>query len=179
MFAIASLQVRIVANANWVDYLIIGLYFAVTLGIGFALRTRMRSSEDFFLSGRSLPSWGLPHSCLACSGTVQPPGGFWGLLIGTIVSIVLWVGEQFMHLFSLGSSEGSSMWRALIAFVVCFLITVTVSLFTERKTDGELKGLVYGLTQRVQVSETVWYKRPLVLAGVAIGIFVVLNIAFF
>jgi len=106
-------------------------------------------------------------------------GGFWGLLIGTIVSIVLWVGEQFMHLFSLGSSEGSSMWRALIAFVVCFLITVTVSLFTERKTDGELKGLVYGLTQRVQVSETVWYKRPLVLAGVAIGIFVVLNIAFF
>jgi len=57
MFAIASLPVRIVANANWVDYLIIGLYFAVTLGIGFALRTRMRSSEDFFLSGRSLPSW--------------------------------------------------------------------------------------------------------------------------
>ncbi len=57
MFALASLQVRIVANANWVDYLIIGLYFAVTLGIGFALRTRMRSSEDFFLSGRSLPSW--------------------------------------------------------------------------------------------------------------------------
>lgn len=49
MFALASLQVRIVANANWVDYLIIGLYFAVTLGIGFALRTRMRSSEDFFL----------------------------------------------------------------------------------------------------------------------------------
>jgi len=89
-------------------------------------------------------------------------GGFWGLLIGTIISIVLWVGEQFMHLFSLGSSEGSSMWRAVIAFVTCFVITVTVSLFTERKTDGELKGQVYGLTQRVQVNETVWYKRPLV-----------------
>lgn len=106
-------------------------------------------------------------------------GGFWGLLIGTIISIVLWVGEQFMHLFSLGSSEGFSMWRAVIAFVTCFVITVTVSLFTERKTDGELKGLVYGLTQRVQVNETVWYKRPLVLAGAAIAIFVVLNIAFF
>ncbi len=106
-------------------------------------------------------------------------GGFWGLLIGTAVSIALWVGEQFMHLFSLGSSEGSSMWRAVIAFVTCFVITVTVSLFTERKTDGELKGLVYGLTQKVQVSETVWYKRPLVLAGAAITIFVVLNIAFF
>ena len=84
-----------------------------------------------------------------------------------------------MHLFSLGSSEGSSMWRALIAFVVCFVITVTVSLFTERKTDGELTGLVYGLTKRVQVAETVWYKRPLVLVGVASAIFIVLNIAFF
>jgi len=106
-------------------------------------------------------------------------GGFWGLFIGTLVSIALWVGEQFMHLFSLGSSEGSSMGRALIAFVVCFVITVTVSLFTERKTDGELTGLVYGLTKRVQVNETVWYKRPLVLVGVASAIFIVLNIAFF
>lgn len=106
-------------------------------------------------------------------------GGFWGLLIGTVVSIVLWVGEQFMHVFSLGSSEGSSMWRALIAFVTCFVITIAVSLFTERKPDGELKGLVYGLTQKVQVTETVWYKRPMVLAGTAIAIFVVLNIMFF
>ncbi len=106
-------------------------------------------------------------------------GGFWGLFIGTLVSIALWVGETFMHLFSLGSSEGSSMWRALIAFVVCFVITVTVSLFTERKTDGELTGLVYGLTKRVQVAETVWYKRPLVLVGLASAIFIVLNIAFF
>jgi SSS family solute:Na+ symporter len=106
-------------------------------------------------------------------------GGFWGLFIGTLVSIALWVGETFMHLFSLGSSEGSSMWRALIAFVVCFVITVTVSLFTERKTDGELTGLVYGLTKRVQVTETVWYKRPLVLVGIASAIFIVLNIAFF
>ena len=57
MFPLASAQARVTANAGWVDYLIIGIYFVVTLGIGFVLRRRMRSSEDFFLSGRSLPSW--------------------------------------------------------------------------------------------------------------------------
>lgn len=55
--ALASLQAQVTANVGWVDYLIIAIYFAVTLGIGFALRTCMRFSEDFYLSGRSLPSW--------------------------------------------------------------------------------------------------------------------------
>ncbi len=57
MFTLSAVTAHVTANANWVDYLIIGIYFLTTLGIGFVLRTRMRSSEDFFLSGRSLPSW--------------------------------------------------------------------------------------------------------------------------
>lgn len=108
-----------------------------------------------------------------------PWGGFWGLLIGTIVSIILWVGEQFLHLFSFGSSEGSSMWRALLAWSICFVITIVVSLFTERKPESELKGLVYGLTEKVAVKETVWYKRPLVLVSAIAVIFIVLNVIFF
>ncbi|HUU12540.1 MAG TPA: sodium:solute symporter family protein [Terriglobia bacterium] len=40
-----------------VDYAIIGIYFIFVLGIGFALRGRMKTSEDFFLSGRSIPGW--------------------------------------------------------------------------------------------------------------------------
>lgn len=107
-----------------------------------------------------------------------PWGGFVGLVVGTAASIALWVSEQFMHLFTLGSSEGSSMWRALIAFVVCFVVTITVSLFTVPKPDTELKGLVYSLTPKAEVNKTVWYKRPLVLAGAAIAIFIVLNIIF-
>ncbi|GCE25365.1 sodium:solute symporter [Dictyobacter alpinus] len=108
-----------------------------------------------------------------------PWGGFVGLLLGTICSISLWIMEQYMHLFSLGSSEGSSMWRSLIAWGVCFVFTIIVSLFTKPKPDAELKGLVYSMTPKPAVVETVWYKRPLVLAGVALGIFVVLNIIFF
>jgi SSS family solute:Na+ symporter len=87
--------------------------------------------------------------------------------------------EQFLHLFSLGSSEGSSMWRALIAFCVCFTVSIVVSLFTRPKLETELKGLVYSLTPKVKAPPTAWYKRPLVLTGAAIVIFIVLNVIFF
>ena len=40
-----------------VDYLILGIYFVFVVGIGFALKRYMRSSTDFFLSGRSIPAW--------------------------------------------------------------------------------------------------------------------------
>ena len=42
---------------HFVDYAIIAIYFVFVLGIGFALRGRMKTSEDFFLSGRSIPGW--------------------------------------------------------------------------------------------------------------------------
>ena len=40
-----------------VDYAIIAVYFVFVLGIGWVLRGQMKSSEDFFLSGRSMPAW--------------------------------------------------------------------------------------------------------------------------
>jgi SSS family solute:Na+ symporter len=40
-----------------VDLILMAIYFAFVLGIGFALRRAVRSSLDFFLSGRSLPAW--------------------------------------------------------------------------------------------------------------------------
>ncbi|MCC2278435.1 MULTISPECIES: sodium:solute symporter family protein [Streptomyces] len=42
---------------NGLDYAILALYFVVVLGIGFAARRSVRTSLDFFLSGRSLPAW--------------------------------------------------------------------------------------------------------------------------
>ncbi|KOG88357.1 sodium:solute symporter family protein [Streptomyces varsoviensis] len=42
---------------NGLDYAILGIYFAVVLGIGFAARRSVKTSLDFFLSGRSLPAW--------------------------------------------------------------------------------------------------------------------------
>src|ERR671928_601424 len=54
---LALLQLQVSVDQSWLDYLIIGLYFLFVLGIGAVLRKRMRTSEDYFLSGRSLPSW--------------------------------------------------------------------------------------------------------------------------
>jgi solute:Na+ symporter, SSS family len=42
---------------NALDYLILALYFATVLGVGFAARRAIRTSVDLFLSGRSLPAW--------------------------------------------------------------------------------------------------------------------------
>src|SRR4051812_28239350 len=42
---------------NTADFVALGAYFLVVLGIGFAARRAISSSLDFFLSGRSLPAW--------------------------------------------------------------------------------------------------------------------------
>ncbi|MFI5936594.1 sodium:solute symporter family protein [Actinoplanes sp. NPDC051494] len=39
------------------DYLILVIYFATVLGVGFAARRAISTSSDFFLSGRSMPAW--------------------------------------------------------------------------------------------------------------------------
>jgi len=57
MTGLALVQLKISANQSWLDYFIIGIYFVFVLGIGAILRTRMNTSEDYFLSARSLPSW--------------------------------------------------------------------------------------------------------------------------
>src|SRR5919199_4935184 len=40
-----------------IDVVLLLIYFAFVLGIGFALKRAVTSSLDFFLSGRSLPAW--------------------------------------------------------------------------------------------------------------------------
>lgn len=46
-----------IINANSIDYILIIAYVVVTLAVGYALKKYIKTSEDFFLSGRSLPSW--------------------------------------------------------------------------------------------------------------------------
>lgn len=47
-------QIRL--NVGVVDYAILGVYFVVVLGVGFAAKRYMKSSLDYFLAGRSLPA---------------------------------------------------------------------------------------------------------------------------
>ncbi|MGH9668032.1 MAG: sodium:solute symporter family transporter, partial [Bryobacteraceae bacterium] len=42
---------------SFVDYLILALYFVFVLGIGWLVKKRVSTSEDFLTSGRSVPVW--------------------------------------------------------------------------------------------------------------------------
>jgi len=48
-------QVRL--DVNVLDYAIVVVYFVVVLGIGIIAKRYIRTSLDYFLSGRSLPAW--------------------------------------------------------------------------------------------------------------------------
>jgi solute:Na+ symporter, SSS family len=42
---------------QWIDYLIMIIYFGFVLGIGFVLKRFMRTSSEFLSAGRSIPAW--------------------------------------------------------------------------------------------------------------------------
>jgi len=44
-------------HVTGIDYAVMVLYFAFVLGIGVLLRRSVKTSEDFFLSGRAIPAW--------------------------------------------------------------------------------------------------------------------------
>jgi len=50
---LAQLSIKL----HFVDYLILGVYIATVMFVGFALKRYMKNSEDFFLSGRAIPGW--------------------------------------------------------------------------------------------------------------------------
>jgi solute:Na+ symporter, SSS family len=52
---LAASDVRL--DTNLLDFAILGIYFVVVLGIGFVARRYIKTSLDYFLSGRSLPAW--------------------------------------------------------------------------------------------------------------------------
>ena len=43
-------------HLQWIDYLIILIYFGFVIGIGVVLKNFAKTSTDFFLSGRSIPA---------------------------------------------------------------------------------------------------------------------------
>ncbi len=109
-----------------------------------------------------------------------PWAGFAGLVAGTTGGLALWIFE-LMGLISYGSPMAGNFWRAMWAWVICFGITIIVTLLTSRsqKTDEELEGLVWGLTEKKEAAEPAWYKKPWVLGVAALAITFVLNIIFF
>lgn len=81
-------------HQTWIDYLMIVIYFAFVLGIGFLLKKYMRTSTDFFLSGRSIPAWITGLAFISANlGAQEVIGmGASGAKYGIATSHFYWVG---------------------------------------------------------------------------------------
>src|SRR5215213_2466262 len=77
-----------------VDLLLMVIYFSFVLGIGFALRRAVKSSLDFFLSGRSLPAWVTGIGFISANiGAVELLGqSASGAQYGTSIVHYFWIG---------------------------------------------------------------------------------------
>jgi SSS family solute:Na+ symporter len=102
-----------VTNLTGVDYAVMAIYFVVVLGVGWILRRVMRTSTDFFLSGRSLPAWITGIAFISANlGAQEVIGmGASGAKYGIATSHFYWVGAipamVFVGLFMMPFYYGS------------------------------------------------------------------------
>jgi solute:Na+ symporter, SSS family len=110
------------------------------------------------------------------------PAGFWGLLAGTLTSIVMFTMVElkpstvtYIALYADAKPLAQDMWRGLWSFLACVMVTVLVSLATEPKAESELTGLVYGATELPKEGHLPLVKRPVFWGVVCLGVFLILQ----
>jgi SSS family solute:Na+ symporter len=111
-----------------------------------------------------------------------PAAGFWGLLAGTVSSISMWVLVRanpkmlaYIALSPNAKDMAENMYRVLWAGLICMVVTIVVSLFTQPKPAGELTGLVYGCTELPSEGHLPLWKRPIFWAAGSAAIFLILQ----
>src|SRR5690242_11112348 len=96
-----------------IDYVVMVVYFAAVLGVGWLLRRVTRTTTDFFLSGRSLPPWVTGLAFISANlGAQEVLGmGASGAKYGIATSHFYWVGAipamVFVGLFMMPFYYGS------------------------------------------------------------------------
>ena len=116
-------------------------------------------------------------------------GAFAGLIAGTLAAAlhqgltlpfhaeVGIKGGWLALLHQYPSEMAQNFWTAIMAWTVCFLVTILVSLAT-RAPRQDLQGLVYSETPRMPSDNERWYRRPIVLGVLALLVALILNIIF-
>src|SRR5213596_240212 len=98
---------------TFIDWTIMVIYFVFVLGIGFALKRYMKTSTDFFLSGRSIPAWITGLAFISANlGAQEVIGmGASGAKYGIATSHFYWIGAipamAFVGLFMMPFYFGS------------------------------------------------------------------------
>jgi SSS family solute:Na+ symporter len=77
-----------------IDWILMAVYSVFVLGIGFALKRYMKTSTDFFLAGRSIPSWVCGLAFISANlGAQEVIGmGASGAKYGIATSHFYWIG---------------------------------------------------------------------------------------
>ncbi|MGP4109319.1 sodium:solute symporter family protein [Streptomyces sp. 4N509B] len=114
---------------------------------------------------------------------MTPTAGWLGLVCGMLSALTVFLLHRADATGDLGD-QGASFLGAGVAFVVDIAVSVAVSLRTRPRSDAELVGLVYALTPResrraaTTGADAGWYRRPGLLAGIALALAVLFNIIF-
>jgi solute:Na+ symporter, SSS family len=160
--------VRGMTTLHGIDYAVMLLYFGFVLGIGVMLRRYVRTSEDFFLSGRSIPAWVTGLAFISANlGAQEVIGmGASGAKYGIATSHFYWIGAipamvfvgLFMMPFYYGSRARSvpeylklrfdEKTRGLnaIAFAVMTVFSSGISLYAMGKLLNLLLGWSFDLS---------------------------------
>jgi solute:Na+ symporter, SSS family len=112
-------------------------------------------------------------------------GGFWGLLCGTVSSISMWawvkIDPTALRIIALSPDAkpmAENMYRALWSCLICFAVTIVVSLLTKPKPESELNGLVRSCTVLPSEKDLKLTQKPIFWASIVFAVFIVLNIIF-
>lgn len=116
---------------------------------------------------------------------ITPNGAFWGLITGMSASFFMFLGVKFnwfsqniITMSNVQSDQAANFWRAWWAWLICFVVTVVVSLFTKKRPKEELVGFVKGLTPENYDKEISFFKKPEFYAIISLIVFIILNIIF-
>src|SRR5256712_1881405 len=79
---------------TFIDWAMMVGYFVLVLGVGLALKRYMKTSTDFFLSGRSIPAWITGLAFISANlGAQEVIGmGASGAKYGIMTSHFYWIG---------------------------------------------------------------------------------------
>lgn len=166
-----------------IDYAVLGVYFAFVVGIGWWLKSAQKTSEDFFLSGRSIPAWVAGLAFLSANLGAQEVIGMAasGAKYGMATSHFYWVGAVpamvfvgvFMMRFYYGSKARSvpeylklrfdEKTRGLnaISFAIMTLFSSGISMYALAR--------LLELLLNWPFSVSVWVSGAIVLAYIYLG----------
>jgi len=118
-------------------------------------------------------------------------GAFFGLVGGTLGAVAFHAlslpqgstpgikGGWISPMFPFQSEMGQNFWIAIVAWTLCFFLTIVLSLATRRtKSDAELTGLVYSLTPRPKADSEAWYQQPVTFGVIVLAVALFLNLLF-